>query len=67
MQDAKPAGRDNRNNIDALAANVRKGSRVSIARAITLIESRKPEHRGQARQLLTLLNDAAGRSHRMLI
>ena len=51
--------------IDALAANVRAGRRVSIARAITLIESRKREHRAQARRLLTLLNDAAGRSHRI--
>ena len=65
MQYAKPAGRDDRNNIEALARNVREGSRVSIARAITLIESRKPEHRVQARRLLTLLNDAAGRSHRI--
>ncbi len=57
--------RDQTNTIEALAANVREGSRVSIARAITLIESRKPEHRSQARQLLTLLNDAAGRSQRI--
>jgi LAO/AO transport system kinase len=60
-----PAGRDDRNNIDALAASVREGGRVAIARAIRLIESRKPEHRAQARRLLTLLNDAAGRSHRI--
>ncbi len=51
--------------MDALADNVREGARVSIARAITLIESKKPEHRAQARRLLTLLNDAAGRSHRI--
>ena len=56
---------DGRNNIEALAENVRAGGRVSIARAITLIESRKPEHRAQARRLLTLLNDAAGRAHRI--
>jgi LAO/AO transport system kinase len=65
MQYRKPAGRDDRNNIDALAASVREGGRVAVARAITLIESRKPEHRAQARRLLTLLNDAAGRSHRI--
>ncbi len=59
------ADRNGKNDIEALADNVRGGSRVSIARAITLIESRKPEHRAQARQLLTLLNDAAGRAHRL--
>ena len=65
MQYGKPAGRDDRNNIDALAARVREGGRVAVSRAITLIESRKPEHRAQARRLLTLLNDAAGRAHRI--
>src|SRR5208337_4469456 len=51
--------------IAALASRVRAGDCVCLARAITLIESRKPEHRSQASQLLTLLNDAAGRSHRI--
>ena len=30
---------------------VRAGTRVALARAITLIESRKPEHRPEAREL----------------
>ena len=47
----EPAGRDDRDNIDALAASVREGGRVAVARAITLIESRKPEHRAQAQRL----------------
>ena len=51
--------------VRALAVQVRAGTRVALARAITLIESRKPEHRPQARQLLTLLNSAAGRSQRV--
>ncbi len=55
------AGRD----VAVLAGQVRAGSRVALARAITLIESRKPEHRPQARQLLTRLNEAAGRSERV--
>ncbi len=55
------AGRD----IQALAEQVRAGNRVALARAITLIESRKPEHRPRARQLLTLLNESAGRSQRV--
>ena len=49
----------------ALADQVRAGNRVALARAITLIESRKPAHRPQARQLLTLLNSDAGRSRRV--
>ena len=51
--------------MEVLAANVRAGNRVALARAITLIESRKAEHRAQARRLLTLLNDAAGHAHRV--
>ena len=48
-----------------LASHVRAGSRAALARAITLIESRKPEHKPQARLLLTLLSSASGRSHRI--
>ncbi|MGB9028334.1 MAG: methylmalonyl Co-A mutase-associated GTPase MeaB, partial [Rhodomicrobium sp.] len=55
------AGRE----VTALAEQVRAGNRVALARAITLIESRKPEHRPQARQLLTLLHEAAGHSERV--
>ncbi len=51
--------------VAALAEQVRAGSRVALARAITLIESRKASHRPQARQLLTLLNGDAGRSQRV--
>jgi LAO/AO transport system kinase len=51
--------------VAALAEQVRAGNRVALARAITLIESRKPAHRPQARQLLTLLNGDAGRSRRV--
>jgi LAO/AO transport system kinase len=51
--------------IAALAEQVRAGNRVALARAITLIESRKADHRPQARQLLTLLNGDAGRSLRV--
>jgi LAO/AO transport system kinase len=48
-----------------LADRLRAGSRVALAQAITLIESRKAEHRLQARELLTLAAGAAGRSHRI--
>ena len=50
--------------IAALAGQIRAGGRVALARGITLIESRKPGHRRRARLLLTLLNEAGGRSHR---
>lgn len=58
---AKDASRD----MAALAEQVHAGNRVALARAITLIESRKPEHRPQARQLLTMLNEMAGQSQRV--
>lgn len=48
-----------------LAARVLAQDRVALARAITLVESRKQEHRLLARFLLTSLNEAAGRSHRI--
>jgi LAO/AO transport system kinase len=59
------SGLDPINDLRVLAANVRAGDRVSLARAITLVESRKPEHRQLARLLLSFLNEAAGGSHRV--
>src|SRR5689334_11383013 len=47
------------------AEQIRNGSRVALARAITLIESRKAEHKPLARSLLTLLNAGTGQSHRV--
>lgn len=41
--------------VKVLADGVRAGDRAAIARAITLVESRRPEHRDQARQLLDVL------------
>jgi LAO/AO transport system kinase len=44
-----------------LARGVRAGNRAAIARAITLVESRRADHREQAQQLLAeLLPDAGG-------
>ncbi|MGO9485297.1 MAG: methylmalonyl Co-A mutase-associated GTPase MeaB, partial [Rhodomicrobium sp.] len=63
--DNSVAAKDTSRDVAALAEQVRAGTRVALARAITLIESRKAEHRLQARQLLTLLNAAAGRSQRV--
>ena len=45
---------------DELAAGVRAGDRAQIGRALTLVESRHPEHRERARRLLTLLAPHTG-------
>ena len=38
-----------------LATSIMQGNRRALARAITLVESSKPEHREQAHQLLRLI------------
>ncbi|MFB6893271.1 methylmalonyl Co-A mutase-associated GTPase MeaB [Kitasatospora sp. NPDC056327] len=45
---------------DSYATGVREGSRAYIARAITLVESTRPDHRVLAQQLLTMLLPHAG-------
>ncbi|MER6395942.1 methylmalonyl Co-A mutase-associated GTPase MeaB [Kitasatospora sp. NPDC001603] len=46
--------------LDQYAQGVREGSRAFIARAITLVESTRPDHRALAQQLLTRLLPHAG-------
>ncbi|WP_299447600.1 methylmalonyl Co-A mutase-associated GTPase MeaB [uncultured Phycicoccus sp.] len=46
--------------VDELAAGVREGSRQAVARAITLLESRREDHREQSRTLLAALADRTG-------
>ncbi|HET9021444.1 MAG TPA: methylmalonyl Co-A mutase-associated GTPase MeaB [Ornithinibacter sp.] len=48
-----------------LAAGVRAGSRQHVARAITLLESSREDHREQAGELLTLIADATGNAVRV--
>ncbi|MBK8447740.1 MAG: methylmalonyl Co-A mutase-associated GTPase MeaB [Micropruina sp.] len=48
-----------------LAEQVMAGSRPHIARAITLVESSRPDHRDKAKQLLRLLRPASGKSVRV--
>jgi LAO/AO transport system kinase len=43
-----------------LADDVRVGNRAAISRAITLVESRRTDHRAEARELLGILMPAAG-------
>lgn len=50
---------------DALAERVRAGDRAALARAITLIESTRPDHRGQAEELLDRLLPHTGKSIRI--
>ncbi len=46
--------------VEELVVGVRAGERRHVARAITLLESRRPDHRVQARELLTALADRTG-------
>ncbi|WP_062352416.1 methylmalonyl Co-A mutase-associated GTPase MeaB [Herbidospora yilanensis] len=48
-----------------IAEGVRKGDRRSIARAITLVESTRADHREQAQVLLAELAPAAGKARRV--
>jgi LAO/AO transport system kinase len=49
----------------ALAARIRAGERATLARAITLIESRRADHRRAAQALLQALLPATGRAVRV--
>lgn len=51
--------------MDTLAAAVRNGSRRATARAITIIESTREEHRDMAEALLTILLPVSGKSIRV--
>ena len=48
-----------------LAKALRAGDRAALARAITLIESKKSEHRAEAQELLKLILPATGQSARI--
>ncbi len=48
-----------------LAAGVRAGRRRDVARAITLVESSRPEHRAKARELLRVLRETPSTSVRL--
>ncbi len=51
--------------IDDLIAGVRSGDRAMLARAITLVESTKPEHQSRSQQLLQALLPATGGALRL--
>ena len=50
-----------------LAARLRSGERRALARAITLVESTRPDHREQAEALLAELLPFTGGSHRVAL
>jgi LAO/AO transport system kinase len=51
--------------LDEYVAGVRAGNRAWIARAITLVESTRPDHRRLAQELLVALTPESGRSRRV--
>ena len=51
--------------IERYAEGVLSGSRAYIARAVTLLESRRPDHRRLAQELLTILLPHAGGARRV--
>lgn len=51
--------------IDTMAAGVRDRNPAWVARAITLVESTRPDHQDVAQRLLALLTPSAGGSHRI--
>jgi LAO/AO transport system kinase len=53
------------NNIATLAAGIRAGDRATLARAITLIESKRADHRKEAHRLVQDLLPQTGRAVRL--
>jgi LAO/AO transport system kinase len=54
---------ENGDSVDKLAAAVRSRDRAALPRAITLVESTRPDHRERAQQLLLALMPDAGTAH----
>jgi GTPase len=55
--------RDFQITVEDLAAAVRRGDRAALPRAITLVESTRPDHQERAQQLLLELTPNAGNAH----
>jgi len=51
--------------VEEWAAEIRAGDRTTIGRALTLVESRRPEDRDRAQALLTELAGDVGQAHRV--
>jgi LAO/AO transport system kinase len=61
----QPEATDAPDAADDLAAAVRRGERRALARAITLVESSRPDHRAAAEQLIAALLPATGEATRI--
>lgn len=59
------SGKKSLHNVEDLAKAVRSGDRVALGRAITLIESTRPEDQAGARELLKTLMPATGKAIRV--
>ncbi len=57
--------RDGRFSIDDLAHGIAEGHRATLGRAITLIESHRPDHQECAQELLARLLPRTGKAHRI--
>ena len=55
--------RDSNNTVEDLAAALCRGDRAALPRAITLVESTRPDHQAHAQQLLLELTSHAGSAH----
>jgi LAO/AO transport system kinase len=60
-----PASRDSPEPVAALARGIRAGNRARLARAITLIESKRADHRGEAHRLVQELLPLTGKAVRL--
>ncbi len=60
-----PVSRDSSEPVAALAAGIRAGERATLARAITLIESKRADHRARAHQLVQELLPFTGKAVRL--
>ena len=50
---------------DKLAADLRSGERRALARAVTLVESTRPDHRREAERLIEAILPATGGAARI--
>src|SRR5258708_7905719 len=64
MSAARDSHRMNKPNA-SIAKKLRTGDRAALARAITLVESKKPEHRAEAQELLRVLLPLTGKATRV--
>jgi GTPase len=62
---AAPTSRNRSETLPPLAAGIRAGDRAVLARAITLIESKRADHRAQAHRLVQELLRATGQAVRL--